>query len=67
MKRIPIEMVAEDMILGQTIFMQNGQILLVEGARLKNSYKKRLKQFGIREIYIKDKQDEEKMKTYKEV
>lgn len=57
MKIIPVETITEGMVLGKTLFMENGQVLLSEGAQLRNSYKQRLKQFGITEIYIKEEQD----------
>lgn len=57
MKIIPVETITEGMVLDKTLFMENGQVLLSEGTQLRNSYKQRLKQFGITEIYIKEEQD----------
>jgi hypothetical protein len=56
MKLIPIELISEDMILGKPIFAKTGQILLSEGVALKSSYKDKLKKFGIREVYIINKE-----------
>jgi len=57
MKIIPVETITEGMVLGKTLFMENGQVLLSEETQLRNPYKQRLKQFGIIEIYIKEEQD----------
>lgn len=57
MKIIPVETITEGMVLGKTLFMENGQVLLSERTQLRNPYKQRLKQFGIIEIYIKEEQD----------
>lgn len=59
MELIPIELISEDMVLGKTIYTNNGQTLLVEGAALKKSYREGLKKFGIHKIYVEVKKEQE--------
>lgn len=51
MRLVPVETINENMILGKTLYTSNDQVLLVEGVRLKSSYKQKLRKFGIREVY----------------
>jgi len=61
MRLIPVDMISDGMVLGKAIFTECGQVVLSEGLTLKDSYKKKFKQFGVHEVYIIDEQDKTKM------
>lgn len=52
MVRLSIDNVTEDMVLGKSIFLPTGELLLAAGYRLTGNYCKRLKQFGFTSVYI---------------
>lgn len=47
-----IDDVTDDMILGRSIFLPTGELLLAAGYRLTERYRKRLKQMGFSTVYI---------------
>ncbi len=52
MVRYNIEDVQEEMILGESIFLPTGELLLAAGYHIKERYRERLKQLGYRNILI---------------
>jgi HD-GYP domain-containing protein (c-di-GMP phosphodiesterase class II) len=52
MVRFNIEDVTEDMILGESLFLPSGELLLAAGYRLKDRYRKRLKELGFYSVLI---------------
>ncbi len=52
MVRLSVDEITKDMILGKSIFLPTGELLLAAGYRLNDNYCKRLKQFGFSNIYI---------------
>lgn len=54
MRRILVEKLREGMILARTLHSYDGNILLNAGIILKNSYISKLKDLGIRELYVED-------------
>jgi HD-GYP domain-containing protein (c-di-GMP phosphodiesterase class II) len=50
--RYNIEDVQEEMILGESIFLPTGELLLAAGYHIKERYRERLKQLGYRNILI---------------
>jgi len=59
MKKIPVELITKGMVLGKPIFTDTGQVLLWDGAELKESYIEKLKNFKIREVFILNKENGE--------
>ncbi|MBN1984125.1 MAG: hypothetical protein JW795_21525 [Chitinivibrionales bacterium] len=47
-----IDQVTDDMVLGRSIFLPTGELLLAAGFRLNERLRRRLKQFGFNSIYI---------------
>ncbi len=54
MKLCKIEQLSEGKILAKDIFTKEFQILLSEGTVMKEEYIKKLQEFGIREVYIRE-------------
>ena len=54
MRKILVEKLREGMILARTLHSYDGNILLNSGIILKNSYITKLKDLGIRELYVED-------------
>lgn len=54
MRFVPFGCVREGMIMGKTIYNQNGEVLLHKGAELKNVYIQKIEGFGYNGIYIDD-------------
>ncbi|KUO67752.1 MAG: hypothetical protein APF77_10145 [Clostridia bacterium BRH_c25] len=54
MRKILVEKLREGMVLARTLHSYDGNILLNAGIILKNSYILKLKDIGIRELYIED-------------
>lgn len=52
MVQYSIDDVTDDMILGESIFLPNGELLLAAGYRLTQRFRMRLKQLGFRFVYI---------------
>jgi HD-GYP domain-containing protein (c-di-GMP phosphodiesterase class II) len=52
MVRYAIEDVTEEMVLGESLFLPSGELLLAAGYRLKDPYRKRLKDLGFCSILI---------------
>lgn len=52
MVRYTIEDVHEDMVLGESIFLPNGELLLAAGYRIKERYRDRLVQLGYRNLLV---------------
>jgi HD-GYP domain-containing protein (c-di-GMP phosphodiesterase class II) len=52
MVRFNIDDVTEDMVLGESLFLPSGELLLAAGYRLKDPYRKRLKEFGFNSVFI---------------
>ncbi|NLD99632.1 MAG: hypothetical protein GX640_07135 [Fibrobacter sp.] len=52
MVRYSLDQVEEDMILGESVFLPSGELLLAAGYRIKERYRERLKQLGYRNILI---------------
>lgn len=52
MVRYSIEQVQDDMVLGESIILPSGELLLAAGYRIKERYRARLKQLGYRNILI---------------
>ena len=54
MKLYKLEQLSEGKILAKDIFTKDYQILLSEGTVIKDEYIKKLQEFGIREVYIRE-------------
>lgn len=54
MRKILVEKLKEGMILARTLHSYDGNILLNSGIILKNSYINKLRELGIRELYVED-------------
>jgi HD-GYP domain-containing protein (c-di-GMP phosphodiesterase class II) len=52
MVRYDIDDVTEDMILGESLFLPSGELLLAAGYRIKDRYRKRLKDLGYFSVLI---------------
>ena len=52
MVRYGIDDVTEDMVLGESLFLPSGELLLAAGYRLKDRYRKRLKDLGFLSVLI---------------
>lgn len=52
MVRYSIDQVQDDMVLGESIILPSGELLLAAGYRIKERYRERLKQLGYRNILI---------------
>jgi HD-GYP domain-containing protein (c-di-GMP phosphodiesterase class II) len=52
MVRYSIDDVTEDMVLGESLFLPSGELLLAAGYRLKDRYRKRLKDLGFFSVLI---------------
>ena len=52
MVRYQLDDVQEDMVLGESIFLPSGELLLAAGYRIKERYRERLKTLGYRNILI---------------
>ena len=52
MVRYTINDVTDDMVLGESLFLPSGELLLAAGYRLKERYRKRLKELGFYSILI---------------
>jgi HD-GYP domain-containing protein (c-di-GMP phosphodiesterase class II) len=50
--RYNIDDINEEMVLGESIFLPTGELLLASGYRIKERYRERLKQLGFRNILI---------------
>jgi HD-GYP domain-containing protein (c-di-GMP phosphodiesterase class II) len=50
--RYNIDDIQEEMVLGESIFLPSGELLLAAGYRIKERYRERLKQLGYRNILI---------------
>ena len=50
--RYTIDQVREDMVLGESIVLPSGELLLAAGYRVKARYRERLKQLGFRNVLI---------------
>lgn len=58
MIRIPIEKAKDTMILGKTIYKDNGTILINSGTKLKDRYIYNIKKHGITHIHIKNEESD---------
>jgi len=52
MVRFSIDDVTEEMVLGESLFLPTGELLLAAGYRLKDRYRKRLKELGFYSVLI---------------
>jgi HD-GYP domain-containing protein (c-di-GMP phosphodiesterase class II) len=52
MVRYAIDDVTEDMVLGESLFLPSGELLLAAGYRLQDRYRKRLKELGFYSVLI---------------
>lgn len=52
MVRYTLDQVREDMVLGESIVLPSGELLLAAGYRVKARYRERLKQLGFRNVLI---------------
>jgi len=52
MVRYGIDDVTDDMVLGESLFLPSGELLLAAGYRLKDRYRKRLKELGFLSVLI---------------
>jgi HD-GYP domain len=52
MVRFSIDDVTEDMVLGESLFLPTGELLLAAGYRLKDRYRRRLKELGFYSVLI---------------
>ncbi|HEX2959429.1 MAG TPA: HD domain-containing phosphohydrolase [Chitinispirillaceae bacterium] len=52
MVRYSLDQVQDDMVLGESIVLPSGELLLAAGYRIKERYRERLKQLGYRNILI---------------
>lgn len=59
MVRYSIDQVQDDMVLGESIILPSGELLLAAGYRIKERYRERLKQLGYRNILIEVEGTEE--------
>ncbi len=58
MKLISLKKITDNMILAKNIHAREGNVLLAKGAPLKESYAKRLLEWGIASVYIEDDRGE---------
>ena len=52
MVRYSIDELTEDMVLGESIFLPTGELLLASGFKIKERYKERLKELGYSSILV---------------
>jgi HD-GYP domain-containing protein (c-di-GMP phosphodiesterase class II) len=52
MVRYSIDVTTEEMVLGESLFLPSGELLLAAGYRLKDRYRKRLKELGFNSVLI---------------
>jgi len=50
--RYNLDEIKEDMVLGESIFLPSGELLLAAGYRIKERYRERLKQLGFRNVLV---------------
>ncbi len=52
MVRLSLDEVTDEMVLGKSIFLPTGELLLAAGYRLTGNYRRRLQQLGFEAVYI---------------
>ncbi len=60
MRKILVESIKDGDILARDLFSSSGVVLMSEGTRLKKDYVPRLLELGVRQVYIAEKENEEK-------
>lgn len=58
MKKIPVEQIADGMVLAQPVTGPSGNVLLAAGAQLKASLAGRLSGYGVQNIFIEGEGDQ---------
>ena len=59
MVRYSIDELTEDMILGESIFLPTGELLLAAGFKIKDRYKDRLRELGYKSVLVEVEGTEE--------
>ena len=54
-----IDEINDDMVLGESIFLPTGELLLAAGFRIKEHYRRRLKQLGFQNVFVEVEGTEE--------
>lgn len=58
MRRLNLSEVTENMILGKTIYSEDGRVLLKAGTKLKSRYIQRLNDLGVSAIFVLESEDD---------